>query len=143
VAATPSHAGGIARVKAASINPSSSSFAAFCPPACGWPQNQPNAPAARMISGKGIAKTNIATNAEAATHTSARPLSARFAIRTTASSTIASTAAFKPKNSDATTPIWPKAAYSQLSTPRLTSPGRMKSVPDTMPPRMRCISQPI
>jgi hypothetical protein len=28
-------------------------------------------------------------------------------MRTTASSTIASTAAFRPKNSDATTPTWP------------------------------------
>ena len=49
-----------------------------------------------MISGNGTPK-KIATNAAAAIPTMTRFLSARLPIRTTASSTIASTAAFRPK----------------------------------------------
>ena len=52
----------------------------------------------------------MAMKARAAIPTMTRFLSARLPIRTTASSTIASTAAFRPKKSAWTMPTWPKAA---------------------------------
>ena len=63
-----------------------------------------------MMSGKGMAKKKIPTNAAAASASITLFLSARLPIRTTASSTIASTAAFSPKNSAATTGTLPNAA---------------------------------
>ena len=61
-----------------------------------------------MISGNGTSKKKIATNAAAAMPTMTRFFSARRPIRTTASSTIASTAALRPKNSAWTMPTLPK-----------------------------------
>ncbi len=52
-----------------------------------------------MMIGKGTAKKKIATKATAASVTMMRLRSARLPTRTTACSTIASTAAFNPKNS--------------------------------------------
>ena len=68
----------------------------------------PISPAARMISGNGTSRKKIATNAVAASATMTRLRSARRPMRTTASSTIASTAAFRPKNSAATAGTSPK-----------------------------------
>ena len=59
------------------------------------------------MSGNGTPRKKIATNAAAAIPTMTRFLSARLPIRTTASSTIASTAAFRPKNSAWTIPTLP------------------------------------
>ena len=63
-----------------------------------------------MMSGKGSLRKKMPTNAAAATPTIARFLSARRPMRTTASSTTASTAALRPKNSACTAPTLPKAA---------------------------------
>ena len=54
-----------------------------------------------MTSGKGRLKKKMATKAAAATVQSSRPLMARLATRTSACSTMASTAAFTPTNSAA------------------------------------------
>ena len=56
------------------------------------------------MSGNGTPKKKIATNAAAAMPTITRFLSARLPMRSTASSTMASTAAFRPKNSAWTMP---------------------------------------
>ena len=63
-----------------------------------------------MISGNGTSKTKMATNAAAASATITRFRSARRPMRTTASSTIASTAALSPKNSASTTGTSPSPA---------------------------------
>ena len=58
----------------------------------------PIRPAAIMIKGNGIAKKKIATNAAAASACMGRLFSARRPTRIRASTTTASTAAFRPKN---------------------------------------------
>ena len=63
-----------------------------------------------MMSGNGTSKKKIATKATAASAIMTRLRSARLPTRTTASITIASTAAFSPKNSASTKPTLPKAA---------------------------------
>jgi hypothetical protein len=85
----------------------------------------------------------IATNAAAAMLTIAWFFSARRPMRATASSTIASTAAFRPKNSACTTPIWPKAASTRLKAMMTRKPGSTNSVPATSPPRVLCSSRPM
>jgi hypothetical protein len=70
---------------------------------------KPIRPAARTISGNGTAKKKMAMKAPAAI-AAQRCLSARAPIRRTASRTIASTAAFSPKNRASTAPTLPKAA---------------------------------
>ena len=109
---------GISRAKASSISAGAShaAFAAPCPPpalnqsgSSALP-TKPISAAAKMMSGNGSAKKKMPTKASAAIATSARLLSARLPTRTTASSTTASTAAFRPKNSDCTMPIWPNSA---------------------------------
>ena len=57
--------------------------------------------------GKGTAKKKIATNESAASAIMTLFFSARLPIRTTAWSTMASTAAFKPKKMPATMPTSP------------------------------------
>ena len=63
-----------------------------------------------MMTGKGTSKKKIATKAIAASAIMMRLRSARLPTRTTAWITIASTAAFRPKNSASTNPTLPKAA---------------------------------
>ena len=64
-----------------------------------------------MMSGNGTSKKKIATKAAAAMRDHDPVLERAPADRArTASSTIASTAAFRPKNSAATMPTLPKAA---------------------------------
>jgi hypothetical protein len=63
-----------------------------------------------MMIGKGTAKKKIATKAIAASAIMMRFFSARLPTRTTASMTMASTAAFSPKNSASTKLTLPKAA---------------------------------
>ena len=63
--------------------------------------------AARTMSGNGASRKKIATKAAAASPIRTRFLSARLPIRTTASSTMASTAAFSPKKRAETKPILP------------------------------------
>ena len=63
-----------------------------------------------MMMGNGTAKKKIAMKLAAASAIMMLFLSARLPMRTTASSTIASTAAFKPKNNACTTPTLPSAA---------------------------------
>ena len=72
-------------------------------------RDQPTSPAASTIAGNGTPKAKIATNAAAATARAGPLPSARRPIRTTACSTMASTAAFSPKNSASTSPPSPKA----------------------------------
>ncbi len=60
--------------------------------------------------GNATPKKKIATKANAASATMTPFFNARLPTRTTASSTIASTAAFSPKNSAATKPTLPYAA---------------------------------
>ena len=101
--------------KAASISAGAPS--SLRSPPCAIPAlNQPDArrcpkrpidAAAKMITGNGIAKKKMPMNARAAIGMSARLLNARLPIRTTASSTIARTAAFIPKKTAATSPIFP------------------------------------
>ena len=63
-----------------------------------------------MMNGNGTPRKKIATNATAAMPTITLFFSARLPMRMTASSTMASTAAFRPKNSAWTMPTVPKAA---------------------------------
>ena len=63
-----------------------------------------------MINGNGTSKTKMATKAAAAIASITRFLSARRPMRTTACSTIASTAALSPKNSASTTGTSPSPA---------------------------------
>ena len=58
--------------------------------------------AASTIAGKGTSNRKIPTNASAASATMARFLSARLPMRRTASTTTASTAAFRPKKTHCT-----------------------------------------
>jgi hypothetical protein len=60
-----------------------------------------------MISGNGTPSAKIATKAIAATSCSGRAPSERRPIRTTACSTIARTAAFRPKKKPDTRPVAP------------------------------------
>ena len=60
-----------------------------------------------MMSGKGTLKKKIATKAMAASAIITRLRRARLPTRTTAWITIASTAAFSPKNSASTKPTLP------------------------------------
>ena len=62
------------------------------------------------MTGNGTAKKKIATKAAAASACMGRLFSARLPMRMTASTTIASTAAFSPKNAAATKPTWPQSA---------------------------------
>ena len=96
-----------------------------------------------MISGNGTSKKKMATKAAAAIATMTPLFSARRPMRTTASSTIASTAALRPKNSASTTGTSPSPAYSQESAMIATSPGSTNNVPATSPPSVRCSSQPM
>ncbi len=63
-----------------------------------------------MINGNGTPKTKIATNAATASPIMAAFFKARLPMRMTASSTIARTAAFSPKNSAWTGPTSPSVA---------------------------------
>ena len=63
-----------------------------------------------MISGNGTPKAKMARNAAAAMPTITLFFNARLPMRMTASITMASTAAFRPKNSACTMPTEPKAA---------------------------------
>jgi len=63
-----------------------------------------------MITGKGTAKKKMPTNAAAARATRERLFSARLPIRTTASITIARTAAFSQKNKAVTMGTRPQIA---------------------------------
>ena len=85
-----------------------------CPPARkagipAWPANQPTVPATSTISGNGTRNAKIATKAASARTRSVRCPSARRAIRASACSTIASTAAFRPKKMPVTISVGPKA----------------------------------
>jgi hypothetical protein len=62
------------------------------------------------MAGKGTPKKKIATKAAAASASMARFFKALDPTRTTACSTIARTAALRPKNSAATMPTSPKPA---------------------------------
>ena len=68
---------------------------------------QPISAAAATISGNGAPKAKIATNDAAAMANIAALRSARRPSRTTACSTMASTAAFSPKNNAETKPVSP------------------------------------
>ena len=63
-----------------------------------------------MMSGNGTPKAKMAMNAPAAMAIMTRFFSARLPMRRTASSTIASTAAFRPRNSACMMATAPKAA---------------------------------
>ena len=102
---------------------------------------KPISPAARMINGNGTSKKKMATKAAAAIATITPLFSARRPMRTTASSTIASTAALRPKNSASTTGTSPRPAYSQDSAMIATNPGSTNNVPATRPPSVRCSSR--
>ncbi len=83
------------------------------------------------------------TNAAAATPICQRRRSARRPMRSTASTTIASTAAFRPKNTAATAFTCCQATYSQDSAPITITPGSTNSEPAITPPAVRCSSQPM
>ena len=85
------------------------------PPTSNWrsparPPKKPIKPAPKMMIGKGTSKKKMPMKAAAASPRMTLFLRERLPIRMTASRTIASTAAFRPKNSAATTPTLPKAA---------------------------------
>jgi hypothetical protein len=63
-----------------------------------------------MISGNGTANKKIATNAATANACMGLLFRERRPMRITASTTIARTAAFRPKNAAATKPTWPHSA---------------------------------
>ena len=63
-----------------------------------------------MITGKGTPSTKIATKDAAAMPIIAPFFSARDPMRSTACSTMASTAALRPKNSPSSAPVWPQIA---------------------------------
>jgi hypothetical protein len=95
-----------------------------------------------MIIGNGTSKKKIATKAAAAMPHRVvleRPLADAH----TASSTIASTAAFRPKNSAATMPTLPNSGVDPAQGHDGEQPGSTNSVPATSPPLVLCISQPI
>ncbi len=96
-----------------------STAAVFLPPPCGTAANSgrpllapkyPITPAEMMMIGKGTLKKKMAMKAVAARAIMIRLRSARLPTRTTAWMTMASTAAFSPKNSASMTPTLPKAA---------------------------------
>ncbi len=77
------------------------------------PDRAPRSPttlAPTMMAGNGAEKKKIATKAAIARPSMARLRRARLDSRTSACSTIASTAAFRPKNNAATTPTSPQTA---------------------------------
>ena len=63
--------------------------------------------AASTMSGKGAAKAKMATKARRAMARRVALRSVRLPMRTTASSTMASTAALRPTKAAATGPSWP------------------------------------
>ena len=106
------------------LRPSALCLAAAMPPRaanCGRPARAPTkpiTPAPMMMTGNGTPKKKIATKAIAGERDHERGSSARACrSRTTASITIASTAAFSPKNSASTTPTLPKARVDHSSAP--------------------------
>jgi hypothetical protein len=68
---------------------------------------KPMIPAAITISGKGTLKKKIPIKANAASTSIGRLFSARLPTRCTACNTIASTAAFRPRNKAVTTGMLP------------------------------------
>ena len=71
---------------------------------------KPMRAALRTINGNGMSKKKMPMNAAAASRRRALFFSARLPMRTTASTTIASTAAFNPKNRAATAGTLPYSA---------------------------------
>ena len=107
------------------------------------PPARPISPAAKMISGKRHVEEEDGDEGRGRDRHHDPLFSARRPMRTTASSTIASTAALRPKNSASTTGTSPRPAYSQESAMIATNPGSTNNVPATTPPSVRCSSQPM
>ena len=95
------------------------------------------------ISGNGMPKKKIPTNAPPASASSSEVLSARLPMRMSASSTMTSTAALMPNSAPSTTEKPRPSAYRRLSASITTAPGSTNRMPAASPPRMPCSSQPI
>ena len=105
-------------------------------------RQKPTKAAAATISGKGTFRKKMPTNAAPAISHSTLPLSARLATRSSASMTIASTAALTPTNTASASGSLPKAAYSTESVSTTSAPGSTNSSPAANPPLRPCRRQP-
>ena len=64
-------------------------------------------------------------------------------MRTAAETTMAVTAGLMPYSTPATAGTCPHARYTHDSAIRMNSEGSTNSPPATMPPQVRCMSQPM
>ena len=103
----------------------------------------PIAAATATTNGNGACNTEIAQHA--ATAIAHRPpfVRVRAPIRNAACTTSAVTAGLIPAKTALTTGTVPKRKYVHASAIRITKEGNTNSTPAAIPPRVRCISQPI